>query len=207
MKLFIKNKTIFKLLKRLRKNKNILVLSVDKESCTVILNKTDYVNKVNAMIDEGISKGEYVETVESTHKDFKDFQDFLHRHFYKTKYYDGMRSISNQPSYSFSTTKMHKFDTMEDTNVKDLKLGPVIDQTETYIYDTSKVNAQFLKPFARNEFTISNGFPEQLKNMENTDEYDNVSYDVESLFTSIPIKETIDFIVHKIYTKKVIEPI
>ena len=43
--------------------------------------------------------------------------------------------------------------------------------------------------------------------MENTDEYDNVSYDVESLFTSIPIKETIDFIVHKIYTKKVIEPI
>ena len=160
MKLFIKNKTIFKLLKRLRKNKNILVLSVDKESCTVILNKTDYVNKVTAMIDEGISKGEYVETVESTHKDFKDFQDFLHRHFYKTKYYDGMRSISNQPSYSFSTTKMHKFDTMEDTNVKDLKLGPVIDQTETYMYDTSKVNAQFLKPFARNEFTISNGFPE-----------------------------------------------
>ena len=63
MKLLIKNKTIFKLLKRLRKNKNILVLSVDKESCTVILNKTDYVNKVNAMIDEGISKGEYVETV------------------------------------------------------------------------------------------------------------------------------------------------
>ena len=43
--------------------------------------------------------------------------------------------------------------------------------------------------------------------MENTDEYDNVSYDVESLFTSIPIKETIDFIVHKIYTKKVTEPI
>ena len=43
--------------------------------------------------------------------------------------------------------------------------------------------------------------------MENSDEYDNVSYDVESLFTSIPIKETIDFIVHKIYTKKVIEPI
>ena len=54
----------FKLSNRLRKNEHILVLSAEKESSTVILNKTDYVNKVNAMIDEGISKGKYVETVD-----------------------------------------------------------------------------------------------------------------------------------------------
>ena len=30
--------------------------------------------------------------------------------------------------------------------------------------------------------------------------------DVESLFTSLPIKETIDYIIHKIYTKNVFEP-
>ena len=47
----------FRLLNRLRKNENIVVLSADKESSTVILNKTDYVNKVNEMINEGISKG------------------------------------------------------------------------------------------------------------------------------------------------------
>ena len=56
-----------------------------------ILNKTDYVIKVNEMINEGISKDKYVETVGSTHKDLKHFQDFFYRHFYKTKYYDGMR--------------------------------------------------------------------------------------------------------------------
>ena len=43
-------------------------------------------------------------------------------------------------------------------------------------------------------------------NIENSDDYEDVSYDVESLFTSIPIKETIDYIIHKIYTKNVIEP-
>ena len=170
--------------------------------------KIDYVNKVNARISEGISKGKYVETVDSTRKDLKHFQDFLYRYFYKTKYYDGMRPVSNQPARFFATAKTHKFDTIEDINVKDLKLRPIIDQTGTYIYDESKVVAQFLKPLARNEFTISDtlAFPELLKNIENSDNYEDVSYDVESLFTSIPIKETIDYIIHKIYTKNVIEP-
>ena len=197
----------FKLLNRLRKNENIVVISADKESCMVILNKADYVNKVNAMISEGISKGKYVGTVDSTHKDFKHFQEFLYRHFYKTKY-DGMRPVSNQPACFFATAKMHKLSAIEDINIKDLKLRPIIDQTGTYIYDESKVVAQFLKPLARNEFTISDtlAFPELLKNIENSDDYEDVSYDVESLFTSIPIKETIDYIIHKIYIKNVIEP-
>ena len=176
----------FKLLNRLSKNENIVVLLADKQSCMVILNKTDYVNKVNAIINEGISKGKYVETVDSTHKDFQHFQDFLYRHFYKTKCYDGMRPVSNQPARFFANSKTHKFNTIEDIYVKDLKLRPIIDQTGTYIYDALKVVAQFLKPLARNELTIILAFAELLKNIENKD-------DVESLFTSIPIKVTIDY--------------
>ena len=124
----------FKLLNRLRKNENIVLLSDDKESCMVILNKTDYVNKVNPMINEGISKDKYVETVNSTHKDLKHFQDFLYRRFYETKYYDGMRLISNKTTRFFATAKTHKSNTTENINVKDLKLRLIIDQTRTYIY-------------------------------------------------------------------------
>ena len=51
------NDETFKSLTNLRKSENIIVLSADKESCTVILNKADYVNKVNKMIDEGIASG------------------------------------------------------------------------------------------------------------------------------------------------------
>ena len=36
--------------------------------------------------------------------------------------------------------------------------------------------------------------------------YEDVSYDVEGLFTSIPVKETIDYIIQKIYVKKEIKP-
>ena len=44
-----------------------------------------------------------------------------------------------------------------------------------------------------------------LKNAEESDDYEDVSYDVESLFTSIPVKETIDCIIQKIYVSKEIK--
>ena len=41
---------------------------------------------------------------------------------------------------------------------------------------------------------------------KNCDDEEDVSYNVESLFTSIPVKETIEFILDEIYVRKVIKP-
>ena len=35
----------------------------------------------------------------------------------------------------------------------------------------------------------------------------NVSYDIDSLFTNIPVAESIEYIIHQIYTEKKIPPI
>ena len=48
-------------------NKNIVVLAVDKKTYTVTLNRTDYQNKVNNLINECIDEGKYFETVDNTH--------------------------------------------------------------------------------------------------------------------------------------------
>ena len=66
-----------------------------------------------------------------------------------------MRPISNQPARFFATAKTHKFKSLEEINVDQLKLRPIIDQTGTSIYNASKVIAKYLKPLAKNEFTIS----------------------------------------------------
>ena len=44
-----------------------------------------------------------------------------------------------------------------------------------------------------------------LPPLQKNEEY--VSYDVDSLFTNIPLKETIDYIIHKIYNEKFLKPI
>ena len=44
-----------------------------------------------------------------------------------------------------------------------------------------------------------------MKNVSNSNEYEDVSYNVEPLFTSIPVEETINYIVDRIYVRKEIE--
>ena len=119
-----------------------------------------------------------------------------------------MRPVSNQPARFFETAKTQKFNKIEDINIQDLKLRPIIDQTGTYIYNASKVIANYLKPLAKNDFIMSDTlpFPDMLKKAVNSEDYEDVSYDVESLFTNIPVKETIEYILHKIFVDKSIKP-
>ena len=68
--------TTFNSLNSLRKNKDIVVLAADKEFCTVILNKDDYIKKVNDIIDDGIKQMKYdVETTDNTCNELKRFED------------------------------------------------------------------------------------------------------------------------------------
>ena len=198
----------YKSLSNLINNKNIVVLAADKETCTVILNRTDYKNKVNNMINDGIAERKYNKTVDNTPKDLKRFQGFLYRNFYKNEQYENMRPKSNQPGRFFATAKTHKFDSVNDITLDKLKLRPIIDQTGTYIYNASKVVAKYLRPLSKNKYSIDDTltFPDLLKNAEESEDYEDVSYDVESLFTSIPVRETIDYIIQKIYVKKEIKP-
>ena len=68
--------------------------------------------------------------------------------------------------------------------------------------------SDYLQPLAHNDYVIKDTltFAEIIKNdvLDPKEEY--VSYDVESLFKSFPVKETIDYIITEIYDNKVIEP-
>ena len=62
----------FKSLKKLKQNDDIVLLNADKESC--VISKIDYVDKVNKMIQDGITKGVYEVTTDNTHKDLASFK-------------------------------------------------------------------------------------------------------------------------------------
>ena len=76
------------------------------------------------------------------------------------------------------------------------------------MYAASKVLSKYLQPLASNEYVIDNTltFPDKIKNIPLNEDEEDVSYDVESLFTSIPVKDTIDYICNEIYVKKSLKP-
>ena len=108
-----------------------------------------------------------------------------------------MRPIANQPAKLFATAKTHKFNNIEDINVDELKLRPIIDQTGTFTYNGSKVIPEYIKPLCQNEYSIKDTqcLSQMLRDLPplNSDE-EYFSFDVDSLFTSIPLKETINYI-------------
>ena len=118
-----------------------------------------------------------------------------------------MRHTSSEAARLFATAKTHKFTDINQININDLKFRPIIDQTGTHLYNCSKMIAQYLQPLAINEYTISDtlSFSEILREHLLDSNEEHVSYDVDSLFTSILLGEKIGFIFDKVYVRKKLE--
>ena len=201
----------YKNLKNIIKDENVAILSGDKDSSIVIMQKDDYNHKLQQMIDEGIKNGIYNPTEDNTLNDLRNFQGFLRRNF-KDKFtrYEDMRPVSNQPGRIYATAKTHKFNSLDEINIDNLKFRPIISQIGTYTYNAAKVIAEYLKPLCSNQYKISDTqeFASLIKDQPPlNDDKEYVSYDVDSQFTNIPVAESIECIIHQIYTEKKIPPI
>ena len=122
-----------------------------------MIDKHDFVRKMEDMIHEGIQNNVYKETNDNTLKDLNPFQDFVYRNFKKHKQYDKMFPSSNQPAKLYGTTKTHKFSTTEEINLQSLKFRPIVARTGTCMYNAAQVISQYLQPlFKDNPLIISN---------------------------------------------------
>ena len=130
--------------------------------------------------------------------------------FVRNKNYKEMRAESNQPAKLYATAKTHKFEDLNDITVENLKFRPIIDQTGTFTYNAAKVIGDYLRPLCKNQYNISDTqeFLKLIKELPPlNDDEQYVSYDVDSLFTNIPLKETINHILDEIYDNKKLQPI
>ena len=98
----------------------------------------------------------------------------------------------------------HRFGSTDNIELTKLKFRPIIDQTGTYTYKAVKVISWYLKPLCDSEYTIKNtqSFAKLIKGLPPLQEdEEDVSYDIESLFTNIPINDAVDYIVEQIYVQ------
>ena len=74
-----------------------------KESCVVLIDKTDYQGQLQKMVDDGIKNGIYNVAEDNTLKDLKRFKSFLYRHFRKCEHFEEMLPKSNQQGQLYGT--------------------------------------------------------------------------------------------------------
>ena len=177
-------------------NKDIVVVKGDFS--VVIMKKSDYVTKLDAMINHDIMKDTYVETTDNTLKEISQFQDFLYKKFHNCKRYKDMQPDSHQTACIYRTVKTHKFETLQDITAANLKFRPIIDQTGTFTYNAAKVISDYLRPLCKKEYPINDTqkFPSMLSSIPLLqDGVEHVSCDIELLFTNMLVQETINYII------------
>ena len=96
------------------------------------------------------------------------------------------------PGYIYGNPKLHK-------SMKNPPLRPIISQIGTVTYDISKTLNKIISKYIPKKYTLQNTyeFISLLKLCENPKKL--ASLDVESLFTNVPVHDTIDIILKNVY--------
>ena len=107
-----------------------------------------------------------------------------------------MYPSGSAPACFYGTPKMQKFSTSDSFP----KLGPIVSSTGTFNYNLARFLCDLLSPLVPHHYSCKDSFSfvSEIKNA-NLSRKILVSYDVTSLFTNIPLQETIDIAINLIF--------
>ena len=100
------------------------------------------------------------------------------------------------PARTYGTPKMHKFSSSDSFP----KLCPIVSSIVTFNYNFACFLWDLLSPLVPNDYSYKDtfSFVSQIKNANLSKKF-LVSYDVTSLFTNIPLQETIDIAINLLF--------
>ena len=123
------------------------------------MNKTDFHDKSQKMVDNDIKNSIYKVAEDNTLKDLKLLKSFLRRNFRKCEGYEKMLPKSNQLGQIYSNAKTQKFTNTVEIIIDNLTFRPIIAQAGKCTY---KLLLNILNPCAVKIITsleTGRGFP------------------------------------------------
>ena len=176
-------------IKELRQDTTIQILQADKGNATVVMDTEDYDSKVHDLLDDTksykILKKDPTRTTER--KLLSLLRDLRRQDKVTEAFYNSVRPSegSSKPARFYGRVKLHK---------ESVPLRPVVATCGTSSYALSRRLSKILRPLVGTSGRTLKNTNDLVETMEkvtlNEDEM-LVSYDVKSLFTSIPVEESI----------------
>ena len=118
------------------------------------------------------------------------------KNFFNETEYAKLYPSGSAPARIYGTPKMHKFSSSDSFP----KLRPIVSSIGTFNYNLARFLCDLLSPLVPNDHSCKDtfSFVSQIKNANLSKKF-LVSYDVTSLFTNIPLQETIDIAINLIF--------
>ena len=183
-------------------NKSIIVSKPDKGKGVVITNRTDYINSMNNIISDSSKFSEINESIEKFTIRIEDkINNFIRKmkntHAFTQDMYNRMFVTGSGPGILYGLPKIHK----PDFNLK-FQFRPIFAAYKTPSYNLAKFLVPHLNHLTTNEFTCSNSyeFVNDIKHLKINNDCILASFDIENLYTNIPLTETIEICLSKLFT-------
>ncbi|XP_078372758.1 uncharacterized protein LOC144656411 [Oculina patagonica] len=180
-------------LKSLKEDESIMVLPADKGRASVVMDADTYRTKISTLIENGpyqlLNKDP---TDRLTRKLSKELLTLKRNGDLSEAVYNKIRPRHKQPPRIYGLPKIHK---------ADIPLRPIVSCVNTFAYDLSAYLANILSPLTGNsDFTVTNSahFVSTISSETILNNEVMVSFDVESLFTNVPIDGAVQAALRKL---------
>ena len=195
------NQFLHRTLHALSLNKNIKVCKFDKGNGVVVLNCTDYFDKLDTIILDTSKFEEIICDHDSVHPIIANesrIKSFLYRNVKKhvdDGRYQSITPSGSQPGKVYGLCKVHKVGN---------PLRPLISMISTAEYKLAKYLDDFIKPNINTTYSVNStsAFMDKLNNFSFSAGDKLVSFDVCSLYTNVPLEESILLISDLVYSEK-----
>ena len=190
------------ILKTLRRNKNIVIVQPDKGNGVIVLDREVYNKKLYEIIND-VTKFKKLKKDE-TIKRQGSLQRFLltlkKEGFFSDQVYEKIYPRGSMPSRLYGNPKMHKVKSAGEIP----PLRPIVSSIGAYNYMLAKYLGKELAPHICVEFSCTDTFTfvNEIQTAGINKDSFIVSYDVVSLFTNIPLQETIEIAVETLLKNK-----
>ena len=196
---------------KLANNDSIIIQKADKGNTVVIVNKVSYVQQMEEILSD-TTKFVKVQ-FNPKHKVNKEIRHILdmedsikscldelfENNYLSQEDYKQLKPVGSRPGVLYGLCKVHK----DRTNGLEVPpFRPILSAIRTCAYNLAKFFVPILKEFTINEYTVKDSFSFADEIVEQDASLYMVSFDVESLFTNIPLDETIKICADRVFQNK-----
>ena len=189
-------------LTNLSKNKDIVIQKSDKGHSVVIVDKDTYIKRMENLLSDQ-RKFEKVTLRNYAFLNFvvnqekrKDtiFKNLVDSNSMSKEMHKFIKQVGTRPGIMYGNCKVHK------QQVDGYPpFQPILSALQTSTYNLAKLLVPILNPFTKNECTVKNSFQFAEEICEQDPTLTMGSLDVDSLFTNIPLDETIDICINQLF--------
>ena len=189
------NQSLHRTLRSLARNADIKLCKFDKENGFAILEAEDYFLKLDRIIEDGSKFIEAKLQDDAIHPIIQKENSiayYVKRYLRKVDGYTTLIPSGSKPGKLYGLAKVHKDNT---------PLRPVVSMVGTPEYKLAKYLDNLIKPHIPDTYLLksTDNFIERLKQFPCNNSYRIVSFDVASSFTNVPLFETIELIINRLY--------